>query len=85
MTRVRIAVIHHKKTDRVKPGDTYRRINNTANQGGLTAENPRHQIKAEESDQPPVDRADNDNCQNNLIPDVIHDPASFKFCRSGVV
>ena len=67
-------------------GDRHQDIHDPAQHGGSTAKQPCHEVKLEDTDQAPVQTADDQQCQKDLIPDVIHVIPSFlraAFCKSG--
>ena len=53
------SVFAKQQSDAPQAGKTYDGVDDAADAGSLTAENPCHKIKARKADQPPVDRADN--------------------------
>ena len=57
-----------EQAQRPDAGQAYQRIDQTADGSQLPAKDGGHQVEAEKADQPPVQRADDDQSQDNFIP-----------------
>jgi len=53
-------------------GDRYQRVDYPRHEGCLSAEDKRNQIEAENTDQPPVDPADNQKRKRNSVQHINH-------------
>ena len=67
-----------KKCDTPKSGQTYKAVDQSADQSGLAAEDPRHKVKFGKTDQTPVDRANDREDQCDCIHSSINS-ISFGF------